>query len=128
MWSSEMTRPTMKKTDFRKAALLAAEAAFEKKAEGVLVLDIRKESDVADYVVVAGADSTVQMKAMRSSIADALAAKGLRPLHQDGQAAGRWLVMDYGALIVHLLLPEARRFYRLESLWEKAKAVPLKTK
>ncbi len=113
----------MKKIDFRKAAKLAAEAALDKKALHVMILDIRKESDLADYVVIAGAESTVQMKAIQSNIADYLETKGLRPLHKEGQTSGRWMVMDYGALIVHLLMPDARHFYRLESLWEKAKPV-----
>ncbi len=113
----------MKRIDFRKAAKDAAEAALEKKAQDVIVLDIRKESDVADYVVVAGAESTVQMKAIRSSILDALKRKGLDPVHQEGHAAGRWIVLDYGGFIVHLLLPDARHFYRLEKLWGKAKPI-----
>ena len=111
----------MKRIDFRKAAKSAAIAALDKKAQSVLVLDIRKESDLADYVVVAGAESTAQMKAICASIQEALEAKGLRPLRRDGHTSGRWMVLDYGALIVHLLMPDARRFYRLESLWEKAK-------
>ncbi len=113
----------MKTLDFRKAARTAVEAALDKKADHVVVLDVRKESDVADYVVIAGADSTVQMKAIRASINDALQEKGIAPVHQEGLAAGRWIVIDYGGLIIHLLLPDARRFYRLESLWEKAKPI-----
>lgn len=115
----------MKIIDFRKAAKLAAEAALDKKAVNVQVLDIRKESDLADFVVIAGAESTVQMKAVQANISEALEEKGLRPLHQEGQTSGRWMVLDYGALIIHLLMPDARRFYRLESLWEKAKGVPV---
>lgn len=113
----------MKKIDFRKAAKAAALAALDKKADRVAVLDIRKESDLADFVVIAGAESTAQMKAVRSNIADTLEVMGLKPLHSEGQASGRWMVIDYGGLIVHLLMPDARNFYRLESLWEKAKAV-----
>lgn len=118
----------MKKLDFRKAAKWAALAALDKKATQVKVLDIRKESDLADFVVIAGAESTVQMKAVQANISDALETKGFRPLHQEGQASGRWMVMDYGALIVHLLMPDARHFYRLESLWAKAKLIPVDDK
>jgi ribosome-associated protein len=109
--------------DFRKLAKAAAHAAEEKKAVDVRVLDIRKESDVADYVVIAGADSSAQMKAVRASVTDALESHGLTPVHQEGQPTGRWIALDYGGMVIHILLPQARRFYRLESLWERAKPV-----
>ena len=113
----------VKTRDFRKLAKVAAHAAEDKKADDVMILDIRHESDVADYVVIAGADSSAQMKAVRASVTDALERQGLTPVHQEGQATGRWIALDYGGMVIHILLPQARRFYRLESLWEKAKAV-----
>ena len=109
--------------NFLKLAKAAAHAADEKKAEDVVVLDIRKESDVADFVVIAGAESTAQMKAVRASITDTLEKQGLSPVHQEGRATDRWMALDYGGMVIHILMPHARLFYRLESLWEKAKPV-----
>jgi len=109
--------------DFRKLAKAAALAAEDKKAGQIVVLDIRKETDIADYIVIAGADSSAQMKAVRASVKDAMEDLGLSPVHQEGQATDRWMALDYGGLVVHILLPQARNFYRLETLWEKAKTV-----
>jgi ribosome-associated protein len=113
----------VKALDFRPLAKAAAEAAEDKKAENVVVLDIRKESDMADYVVIAGANSSAQMKAVRASITHVLEQKGHYPVHQEGRPTDRWMALDYGGVIIHILLPQARHFYRLESLWEKAKPV-----
>ena len=114
--------------NFRQLAKAAAHAADEKKAVDVVVLDIRKESDVADFVVIAGAESTAQMKAVQASITDVLEKLGLFPLRQEGRATARWLAMDYGGMVIHILMPHARLFYRLESLWEKAKSVKWNSK
>jgi ribosome-associated protein len=113
----------VKPRNFRPLAKTAALAADDKKAEDVVVLDIRKETDIADYVVIAGTNSSAQMKAVRASITEALEKRGFYPVHQEGRATDRWMALDYGGLVIHILLPQARHFYRLESLWEKAKPV-----
>ncbi len=114
--------------DFRRLAKAAALAADDKKADHVVILDIRKESDVTDYVVIAGAESSAQMKAVRASVTDALEREGLRPVHQEGRPTDRWMALDYGGMVIHILVPRARHFYRLESLWEKAKPVKWNSK
>jgi ribosome-associated protein len=114
--------------DFRKLAKAAASAADDKKAEDVVVLDIRKESDIADYLVIAGANSSTQMSALSEWVEEALQDKGVKVLHRDGKSRSRWMALDFGGLVVHILLAEARDFYRLENLWEKAKPVKWETK
>ena len=104
--------------DFRKMAREAAIAASEKKAVDIVVLDIRKDSDVADYIVIAGAESTPQLRAVYEGVVAQLQDLGVHLLHQDGHANGRWIALDYGGLLVHILLSEARAFYRLEHMWE----------
>ena len=82
----------VKSLDYRKLAKAAAEAALEKKAGHVVVLDIRKETDIVDYIVIAGADSSAQMKAVRASITEVLEGHGAYPVHQEGRATGRWIM------------------------------------
>ena len=113
---------------YRRLARWAAQAAADKKAVDIKVLDLRAESDVTDYVVIAGAESSVQLRAVRMAVVEALERKGVSPLHQDGRSAERWTALDYGGLVVHILLSEARAFYRLEQMWEKPKVVSWKSK
>jgi ribosome-associated protein len=113
----------MKKRDFRKLAKAAAEAVDDKKAEDVLVLDVHRESDVADYLVIAGAQSSTQLTALSEAVKESLLKLGAKAIHREGRARDRWIALDYGGLVVHLLLMQARAFYRLENLWEKAKPV-----
>jgi len=113
----------MMRRDYRRLAKAAALAADSKKAVDVVALDIRKESDVADYMVIAGARSSAQMGAMSDAVEEALGKRGLKVLHREGRPRNRWVALDYGGLVVHLQLMEARQFYRLEQLWERAKEV-----
>ncbi len=111
---------------FRDLAKSAARAGADKKALDIAVLDTRKSSDVADYFVIAGAESFVQMRAIYEGIVAALQDKGVRPLHQEGHAKDRWMALDYGGLVVHILLSEARTFYRLDHLWNNPRSVAWK--
>jgi ribosome-associated protein len=111
------------KRDYRKLARAAALAADSKKALDVIVFDIRNESDIADYMVIAGAQSSAQMGALSEAVEEALSEQGVKVLHREGRPRDRWMALDYGGLVVHLLLMKAREFYRLENLWEKAKRV-----
>jgi len=108
---------------FKKIAIAAARAADEKKAVDIRVLELGNVSDVADYLVIAGAESSAQMGAIEGQIEEDLAPYGLKPLRRDGRSRDRWLAVDYGNLLVHILMPHAREFYRLEQLWENAKDI-----
>jgi ribosome-associated protein len=116
------------KRDFRKLAKAAALAVDDKKAEDVVVLDVRHESDIADYMVIAGAQSSTQLVALSEAVQDALRECGVKALHREGRAKDRWLALDYGGLVVHLLLVQARTFYRLENLWDNARPVKWNSK
>ena len=114
----------MNRLDFRKIAKEAALAAFDKKANNILLMDIRKDSDVADYMLIAGGDSTPQLRAIYEGIVSRLQDLGVRLIRQDGHARGdRWIALDYGGLLVHILLSEVRDFYRLEHMWENPHVV-----
>lgn len=108
---------------FKRLALLAAHAADDRKAENIVLLHIRPVSGVADYAVIASTTSTPMLEAVEDHVKKALKDAGVLALHRDGRLSDRWRVLDYGGLLVHLMHPEARAFYRLESLFEGAKKV-----
>ena len=101
-------------------AELAAHAALARKAEDVLVLDLRGRSDVADFFVLCTGQSDVQADAIGRGIADDLAAAGHKPLHTEGSAKSTWILLDFVDVVVHVMQPRAREYYRLERLWSDA--------
>jgi len=115
--------PLKIKNPYKTLAVCAARAADEKKALEIVVLDIHAASDIADFVVIASAESSAQMNAVEGAVEDALRELGYKPLRRDGRPRDRWMAIDYGAVFVHVLLTEAREFYRLDQLWETAKKV-----
>ena len=98
----------------------AAQAALEKKAENVILLDIGKVSSLTGHFVVATGATTRQTQAIAEGIRDALRERGLRPLGVEGLNQGEWILMDYGDFLVHIFTPEKRGFYDLERLWSNA--------
>ena len=131
-----MPGPTPAGRDFdsRAAALLAAQAALEKQAADILVMDVRALSAVTEFFVVCTAASTPQLRALTDHIEAALAGRGWPVWHTEGVAAPgpgappnepRWILLDCGDIVVHLLDPRARAFYRLEHLWGDAPRVPV---
>jgi ribosome-associated protein len=97
---------------------LIANAAADKKARGIVRLDIRQKSSIADYFVICEGDTDRQVRAITDSIIDASKAKGIRPLRTAGYGEGSWVVLDYASVIVHVFLPGERSYYDLESLWK----------
>jgi len=97
---------------------LIADAAADKKARGIVRLDIRQKSSIADYFVICEGDTDRQVRAITDSIVEACQAKGVRPLRTAGYQDGSWVVLDYASVIVHVFLPGERSYYDLESLWK----------
>ena len=98
----------------------AAELALDRKAEEVLVLDLRKISSATDFFLLATGNSDIQVKAIADRIIDELKKEGVRPSHVEGLQGGRWVLIDYIDWIVHVFHPSAREFYQLEHLWGDA--------
>ena len=98
----------------------AAEAALERNARVPTILDLRGLSDVTDFFVIATGDSDTHARAISENILDRLREDGFRPVGVEGLNQGRWVLMDYVGLIVHVFLDEVREFYRLERLWGDA--------
>ncbi|BCP98909.1 ribosomal silencing factor RsfS [Thermus thermophilus] len=96
------------------------ELLAEKKAENVVALDLRRVSETLDYFVVASATSTPHLQALERHLLEKLEEEeDLRPRPTAGQSP-RWVVLDYGEVVVHLMTPEAREYYDLEGFWADA--------
>lgn len=105
-------------TDSRALALLAAEACDDRKAVEICLIRVEEVSSLADWFVICSGLSDVQVRAIARSVEDRLETEaGRLPLRKEGQSEGRWVLLDYGELIVHVLTPAERRYYDLESFW-----------
>jgi ribosome-associated protein len=120
------TRDTIGLLSDEDAQLLARrcrEAALAKKAENVVMLDIRKRSNFCDYFVVATGRSLIQARAVADAVVEACEDEFGSPVRTEGYDEGGWILVDYGPVIVHVFLPQTREFYNLERLWGKPPAV-----
>ena len=110
--------------DSRKLARFCRECADNKKADNVVILDVRELSSVTDYFVIASGSSEPHLRAIVDEITDQLRDDhGLRPLAVDGTVHGTWVVLDYFDVIVHVMRQDARERYDLEGLWGDAARV-----
>ncbi|MBN2508305.1 MAG: ribosome silencing factor [Verrucomicrobia bacterium] len=110
--------------DSRKLALLCRELAENRKAENVVVLDVRQLSSITDYFVIASATSEPHLRAIADEIHEKLVEQhGMRPRAVDGTVATAWLVLDFFDVIVHLMRADVRQRYDLEGLWGDAARV-----
>jgi ribosome-associated protein len=117
--------PPLGPDTIRPFALAAVEAAYEKKAENATLLDVRRISSYADYVLLLSAESERQLDAIARAIEEKVRSVGgrLRSLESAGES--NWLLMDFGDLVVHIFFRDARSFYDLEGLWSDAPRVQL---
>ncbi len=107
------------------AAQLCAEAADSKKAFDILILDLRGLTYVTDYFVICSGSSTTQVSAISEWIGHTLARAGAHPAHVEGGAESKWLLMDYGDVVVHIFDEQTRLYYSLEKLWSDAPRIPV---
>jgi ribosome-associated protein len=107
-------------------AFLAAEAADDRKAGDMVLINIAEVSTLADYLLIVSGFSKVQLRAISGSISDKIEADFHRlPLRTEGQDRGGWILLDYGDLIVHIMMPEQREFYNLEAFWGHGEIIAL---
>ncbi|MEI6785362.1 MAG: ribosome silencing factor [Verrucomicrobiota bacterium] len=113
--------------DSRKLALACRELADNKKAEGIVILDVRELSSVTDYFVIASGTSEPHLRAIVDEIVDELKEDyGLRPNAIDGAFHTAWVVLDYFDVIVHVMRQDVRNKYDLETLWGDAPRVKVR--
>lgn len=89
-----------------------------KKAEDILIIDVAEKTTLCDYFVIASGHSSTQVRALCDHVEEKLSEEGLEPRRTEGTREGRWGVLDYGDVIVHIFNDESRLFYHLERLWE----------
>ncbi len=106
---------------FKTVAISAARAMNEHKAANILALDVRKTSPLSDYMIIATALSRPHLESLEDKLAEALEKSGLRVHHRNRPQSDLWRVLDFGGLIVHLMVEEARELYALERLHDGAK-------
>lgn len=99
------------------------EALADVKAKDILELDVSSISNVADAIVIASGTSTRHVKALADNVADEARKAGFRPLGVEGERDAEWILIDLGYVVVHVMLPTARKFYDLESLWRTPESV-----
>ena len=110
--------------DSKKLAQLCRDCADNKKAENIVILDVRKLSSVTDFFVIASGTSEPHLRAIVEEITSRLRDDhGLRPARTDGTVHGAWVVLDFFDVIVHVMRADVRERYDLESLWGDAKRV-----
>jgi ribosome-associated protein len=118
-----MPRPTGPVIANEKALELArsvAAAVLDKKANDVVILDVRGRASYADYIVVASGESDVQLRAMADGVHEKLKAGGTRPISSEGEAGASWVLLDYGDVVAHFFDAATRSFYDLEGMWADA--------
>lgn len=94
-----------------------AQLLYDRKARDILALKVDHLMVITDCLVLATGSSALQTHALMDHLDQELSALGVQPRRIEGQQAARWIVMDYGTVIVHIFHPEDREFYRLERLW-----------
>lgn len=97
--------------------------ASDKKAADIVMLRTAELTTMADYFVIASGRSDRQVHALSQAIVDELRVEGIKPLGIEGKGGARWVLIDYGSVIVHVFAPEEREYYGLERLWSKAAQV-----
>lgn len=101
----------------------AVRAALDKKAQDVVVLDLRQTPAFTDYFVLCTGLNARQVKAISDAIEESLRAAKVRPSHIEGYERAEWVLMDYFTFVVHVFTPQTRAFYALDRLWGDAERI-----
>jgi ribosome-associated protein len=112
-------------SDFLNLAREAAKAALEKKAQDVVIMRMTNVTIITDYFVIATSTNKTHSKAIADNVEERMEKTGINILSREGLKEGKWILLDYGCIIVHIFQEDVRRFYDLESLWGDAEAVDI---
>lgn len=118
-----LPRPRLRSGHLDSAAQLRAAglAALDRKADDLRLLDVAKTCDFTDYFLICSGSNERQVQAIADAILEAMHREGVKPLHVEGLAHARWVLLDFGGdFVAHVFVDSARRFYDLERLWSDA--------
>ena len=115
------------KHDFDPSLDLYVKSALGRKALGLVVLDVRGLTSVADAFIICSGRSNRQVTAIAEFIQAELKKAGIKPLSVEGKKEGHWVLLDYGHVIIHVFYESVRNFYDLEGLWMDAKRIKTKS-
>jgi ribosome-associated protein len=121
-------------TDSKAKSILCLKAAIEKKAIDPVLLEMKGITSITDYFLICSGKSDRQVQAIAQSIEKVLKKKGIQAFGQEGTPGGKWILMDYDDVVVHIFLEPVRKFYDLEGLWMDApkidfqKEIPIEEK
>jgi ribosome-associated protein len=99
---------------------LAVNALEDLKGVRIVCLDVTELTDVTDYMVIASGSSNRHVKSLADNVSVEAKKQGVRPLGMEGQSGSEWVLVDFGDVVVHIMLPATRDFYDLEGLWSDA--------
>ncbi len=107
----------------RKLLALVEDALTDIKARDIRVMDVRKLTTVTDYMIIASGTSERHVRSIADHLVERASAAGCEPLGIEGQGSSEWVLVDLADIVVHIMQPRSRAFYKLESLWDVGAAV-----
>ncbi len=99
------------------------DALEEKKAKNIIAIDIKKLTTIATYFVIASGTSVTHIKSLADNLVDKLSENDIKPIRMEGYNFARWILLDYGDVVVHIFHEEDREYYGLERLWQDGEIV-----
>jgi ribosome-associated protein len=108
----------------REAALVAAKAASDKLGTDIMLIDVSERLAITDVFVIITGNNERQVEAIVDEVEEKLRLHGMKPIRREGRREGRWVLLDYGDIVVHVQHAEERTFYALERLWKDCPVIP----
>ncbi|PWQ95302.1 ribosome silencing factor [Leucothrix arctica] len=102
---------------------VARKALDDMKAIDIQVIDIQGKSSMTDFIILASGSSSRHVKSLANGVSVAVKEAGDEPMGTEGEGEGEWVLVDLNSVIVHVMLPDVREYYKLEKMWERPEAV-----